>query len=202
MSSFIPHLVNFSAGRVYFQETADDTALIRRVLDGDPAAFETIVRCYERLAFTVALRMLGDYEDARDATQNAFVKVYEKLDTYDPSHRFFSWMYRILVNECLNARRARRPMEPVDADRADRADPAEREDGVEAEERRRDVRAAILALPVPYREVIVLRHFAAMSYEEMSAALGVPAKTIKSRLHTARTRLAGALAIWGLAHER
>lgn len=183
-------------GRVYFQETADETALVGRAVAGDAGAFESLVECYQRVAFTVALRMLGDYEDARDATQNAFVKVYENLDTYDPRYRFFSWMYRILLNECLNARRARRPTEPVDTERPDEG---ERQDGVEEAERRRDVRAAVLALPVPYREVIVLRHFAAMSYEEMSAALGVPAKTVKSRLHTARNRLAEMLSAWAVS---
>jgi RNA polymerase sigma-70 factor (ECF subfamily) len=181
------------AGRVYFQETADETALIQRTLAGDAAAFESLVACYQRVAFTVALRMLGEYEDARDATQNAFVKVYEHLDSYDPKYRFFSWMYRILINECLNTRRGRRATEVVDPDRADESNA---EDAVETEERRRDVRHALLALPVPYREVIVLRHFAAMSYGEMSVALGVPTKTVKSRLYTARHRLAEMLSAW------
>jgi RNA polymerase sigma-70 factor, ECF subfamily len=180
---------------VYFQQSAVDAALVRRCLDGDTAAFEALVLHYQRMAFTVALRMLGDYEDARDATQNTFIKVFEKLGTYEPQRRFFSWMYRILLNECLNARRARRSSEQIDPDRAE---DAHLEDGVEGAERRRDVRAAILTLPVHYREVIVLRHFAAMSYDEMSAALGVPAKTIKSRLHTARHQLAELLSAWAL----
>jgi RNA polymerase sigma-70 factor (ECF subfamily) len=178
---------------VYFQATADETALIRRTLDGDASAFETLVTCYQRLAFTVALRMLGNYEDAKDATQSAFVKVYENLDTYDPKYRFFSWMYRILVNECLNVRRGRRQTEPVDDDCPEETN---RTDAVEDEERRRDVRTAVLALPLPYREVIVLRHFAVMSYDEMSVALGVPVKTVKSRLYTARQRLAEMLSAW------
>ncbi|HTE93959.1 MAG TPA: sigma-70 family RNA polymerase sigma factor, partial [Bradyrhizobium sp.] len=69
-------------------------------------------------------------------------------------------------------------------------------DAVEAAERRRDVKHAILALAPAYREVIVLRHFAALSYDEMSDAIGVPAKTVKSRLYTARQQLASELAAW------
>jgi RNA polymerase sigma-70 factor (ECF subfamily) len=153
------------------------------------------VNQYQRLAFKVSLRMLGDYEDARDATQNTFIKVFEKLSTYEPRYRFFSWMYRILLNECLNLRRARRPVEELGTDEPSRVGSI---DSVEAAERRRDVRAAILALPVHYREVIVLRHFAQMSYEEISESVGVPVKTVKSRLHTARQQLTRQLSSWAV----
>jgi RNA polymerase sigma-70 factor (ECF subfamily) len=180
---------------VYFHQSADDEALVRRCLDGDLAAFEALVERYQRVAFTVALRIVGEYEDARDATQNTFIKVFEKLSTYEPGHRFFSWMYRILMNECLNAARRRRPTDALDPDQAAAANPVE---AVECAERRRDVKAALMTLPLPYREVIVLRHFAALSYDEMAAALGVPAKTVKSRLHTARRHLAQLLSAWAV----
>ena len=65
------------------------------------SAFEPIVRRYQRVLFSVARRMLGNYEDALDATQNAFIRAYEGLGSYDPNRRFFSWIYRIVVNECL-----------------------------------------------------------------------------------------------------
>ena len=174
----------------------DDAALVKRCLDGETAAFESIVAEYQRLAFTVAFRMLGEYEDARDATQNTFVKAFEKLDTYEPKYRFFSWLYRILVNECLNVRRGRRAVEEISPEQPTGTVLA---DAVEASERRRDVRAALLALPVHYREVIVLRHFAQMSYEEMGDALGLPVKTVKSRLHTARQQLTRLLSAWAVA---
>lgn len=182
---------------MYFHQNTDDAALVRRCLSGETAAFEGLVEAYQRVAFTVALRMLGDYEDARDATQNTFVKAFEKLHSYDPSRRFFSWIYRILVNECLNARRARRPRGELDE--LDTAGPAAvTPDAAEAAERRRDVRAALLALPVHYREVIVLRHFAEMSYEDMATSLGLPVNTVKSRLHIARGHLVRHLAAWAV----
>jgi RNA polymerase sigma-70 factor (ECF subfamily) len=180
---------------VYFHQSVDDAALVRRCLDGETAAFEPLVAEYQRLAFTVAVRMLGDYEDARDATQNTFVKAFEKLGTYDPEYRFFTWLYRILVNECLNVRRGRHAVEELSSTQQVETNPR---DAVETAECRRDVRAALLALPVHYREVIVLRHFAQMSYEEMSVAIGVPLKTVKSRLHTARQQLTRRLSAWAV----
>jgi len=179
---------------VYLDQSADDGAAVKRCLNGEPAAFEVLVGRYQHIMFNVALRMLGDYEDARDAAQNTFVKAYEKLGTYDPERRFFSWMYRILMNECLNLRRrpATEQLGDTEAEVSDSSDV----DAVEAAERKRDVRQAILSLSPAYREVIVLRHFAALSYEQMSEAIGVPTKTVKSRLHTARQQLASELAGW------
>lgn len=175
---------------MYLHQNLDDSALVRRSLEGDAGAFEQLVSSHQRVLFSVALRLMGNYEDARDATQNAFIKVYQRLDTYDPRYRFFSWIYRILVNECLNARRSRNPEHPISDDHHGSDDPGA---SFEAGERKRAVREAILALPLEYREVIVLRHFAALSYEEMAVAIGIPEKTVKSRLHTARQRLLGAL---------
>jgi len=179
---------------VYLDQSVDDAATVRRCLGGEPTAFETLVARYQKVMFNVALRTLGDYEDARDAAQNTFVKAFEKLATYDTERRFFSWLYRILMNECLNLRRrpATRQLgesEDVVANRSDA-------DAVEMAERKRDVKQAILSLSPAYREVIVLRHFAALSYEEMSEAIGVPTKTVKSRLHSSRQQLASELAVW------
>ena len=189
-----PLLTNFSSRPVYFDQSAEDGAAVKRCLNGEPAAFEVLVGRYQQIMFNVALRMLGNYEDARDAAQNTFVKAYEKLGTYDPERRFFSWIYRILMNECLNLRR-RPATEPLgDTEPAMSESPDA--DALESAERKRDVRQAILSLSPAYREVIVLRHFAALSYEQMSEAIGVPTKTVKSRLHTARQQLAGELAGW------
>ena len=169
-------------------EAEHDHVWVARCLRGDPSAFEPIVRRYQRVLFSVAHRMLGNYEDALDVTQNAFVRAYEGLDSYDPNRRFFSWIYRIVVNECLNARRGQRPSEPLsDAIEADPGDgPLQ---SVEAHERSASIEAALVRLSEDHRLVVVLRHFADLSYSEMSDALGVPEKTVKSRLFEARQRL-------------
>ncbi len=164
----------------------DDASLVARSIDGDTAAFETLIVRHERVLFRVALRMLGDYADASDATQATFVKVYEKLGTFSTRYRFFSWIYRILLNECLNTRRNRRPHEEITPELATGGSPLE---ALEAAERRRRVQGALLELPVEYRAVVVLRHFGELSYDDIAATLGVPAKTVKSRLYTARQRL-------------
>jgi RNA polymerase sigma-70 factor, ECF subfamily len=190
-----PLPTNLSSQSVYLDQSVDDATAVKRCLNGEPAAFEALVARYQQVLFNVAFRMLGDYEDARDAAQNTFVKAYEKLATYDPDRRFFSWIYRILMNECLNLRR-RSAIHVLGERTADAVAGRSSPDAVETAERKRDVKHAILALSPAYREVIVLRHFAALSYEEMSEAIGVPAKTVKSRLHSARQQLASELAVW------
>lgn len=177
---------NFSQAGVYVSQDAEDATLVRQCLDGDTAAFNRIVERYQRVIFTVAVRILGDRDQATDAAQNAFVKAYEKLGTFDPARRFFSWIYRIAVNECLNLRRDLRPGDAIPETLDMGPDPFEL---FAVGERRRRVQAAIVALPREYREVVVLRYFAGLSYEEIADAVGVATSVVKSRLYTARQRL-------------
>jgi len=171
-------------------EPNDDLACVARCLRGDASAFEPLVVKYQRVLFAVALRLVANYEDARDVTQNTFVRAYEHLDSYDPERRFFSWIYRIAVNESLNLRRARRPEEAL-------ADPMEvsggQSEAVAAHETAARVERALGKLTEEYREVVVLRYFGDLSYEEIAEAVGVPEKTVKSRLFSARQRLAALL---------
>jgi len=169
----------------------DEDGLIIRCLAGESAAFEPLVARYHPPLFRVAVRLLGDREEARDVTQTTFLKAYRALATCDRQRRFFSWIYRILINECLNIRRSRRPMQGLDDGMAS---PPVGSDPVEAAETRRRVRKALLQLPPDLRDVIVLRHFAEMRYEQIAASVGVPEKTVKSRLFSARQRLCELLA--------
>jgi RNA polymerase sigma-70 factor (ECF subfamily) len=178
---------------VYLSQDLDDAALVNRCRTGDTAAFGILAERHRRVLLSVAYRLLGDREDARDATQSAFVKVFEHLDGYDPGRRFFSWIYAILRNECLNILRARRDTGPVEDELTARATPF---DAAEAAERHQHLQAALLSLPVEQREAIVLRHFAGLSYEEIAGTVGVPAKTVKSRLYAGRQRLGELLLGW------
>jgi RNA polymerase sigma-70 factor (ECF subfamily) len=132
----------------------EDVLRVARCLRGDASAFDAIVKRYQRVLFSVAHRMLGNYEDALDATQNAFVRAYEGLESYDPDRRFFSWIYRIAVNECLNLKRARRPIEPLpDEMEAAAADgPLET---VAAHERSEWIDAALGRLSEPHCRLVV-----------------------------------------------
>ena len=177
---------------MYLQVGAEDEdELIARCLAGDSAAFEPLVARYHLPLFRVAVRLLNDREEARDVTQTAFLKAYKALATCDRQRRFFSWIYRILINECLNNRRAKRPTQVLDDSM-----PAESagSDPLEAGETRQRVRKALLQLPAEQRDVILLRHFAEMRYEQIAAAVGIPEKTVKSRLFSARQRLCELLA--------
>jgi RNA polymerase sigma-70 factor (ECF subfamily) len=178
------------------QNPDDDASLVGRSAGGDDEAFEVLVTRYHRVLFKVALRTLGDYEDASDATQAAFVKAYQNLGSFDPRYRFFSWIYRILLNESLNTRRSRSRREQDDVPEeaavqvAGNGTPLE---ALERTERRQRVQRALLTLPDDYRQVVVLRHFAELSYEDIAATLAIPPRVVKSRLYTARQRLAEAL---------
>ncbi len=169
----------------------DEEILVRRSLEGDREAFGDLVTAHQDVLFNVALRMSGDREDAREIVQTVFLKAWRKLETFDRRHRFFSWIYRIMVNETLNLIARRAPLDPLPEGVRDPG-PAPEDDYARAETGAL-VQAALLELPPRQREVIVLRHFQDLSYREMGDLLGVPEKTVKSRLHDSRRRLEGLL---------
>ena len=172
----------------------EDVLLVQRCLAGDSSAFEPLVTRYHRPLFNLAARLLGSREDALDSTQNAFVKAYEHLDSFDQEQRFFSWLYQILRNECLNAIRSRRPAVPLPDDISASTSPS---DALDRQQRQAAVQSALMELTVEQREVVLLRHFTELSYDEIAASTGVPVKTVKSRLYSARQRLAVLLADQG-----
>lgn len=174
----------------------DDDSLVRRCLSGDTGAFADIVSRYERPLYNVALRVLGNVEDARDATQAAFVKAWMNLGQFDRGRRLFSWLYRIALNESLNRLRARRQLQPLDERLADAGRAPE--EGAEQYERRLQLERGLAQLTNEYREVLVLRHWLQLSYDEIADAIGVPAKTVKSRLFSARARLGEVLRSMGV----
>ena len=163
-----------------------DRALVRRYLDGERAAGEELVNRFHRSVYNVALRMLGNVQDAEDVTQTVFGNAFSALDTYDPKYRFFSWIYRMAVNESLNTLKRRREVVSLDGTFEVAADSSESENAAAAEE---SISRALLDLKPDDRAVVVLRHFVSFSYEEISDVLDVPVKTVKSRLFTARERL-------------
>lgn len=174
----------------------DEEELVRRSLAGDREAFGQLIGAHQHVLFNVALRMTNDPEDARDVTQTTFLKAWRKLSTFDRRHRFFSWIYRIMINETLNLLERRHPHEPLSEELASGADrPEERCQSSEVGD---IVRAAMMLLPADQRQVIVLRHFEQLSYREMSGLLHIPEKTVKSRLYSARQHLGRTLRARGV----
>jgi len=171
--------------------------LVEACLRGDRRAFDKLVDRYEGPLFSAAYRITGSVEDAMDATQNAFVNAYEKLHTFDPSRRFFSWIYRIAVNQSLDMVERRKGQTELDEETpATSRGPAEICDSAEASDH---LERALLELEPHYRTVIVLKHLDGFSYREIAGLLEIPEKTVKSRLYTARQRLRVILTQRGLA---
>jgi RNA polymerase sigma-70 factor, ECF subfamily len=180
-------------------DAGDDCELVQRTRSGDLRAFEGLVARYEGALFNLALRMLGNVEDARDVTQMAFVKAYQHLDRFDGRGRFFSWIYRIAVNESLNARARRRPNVELDESLPWDGNAPDVEAG--RGELRRVVQEVLMELDPPQRKLIVMRHLLHMSHADMSETLGIPEKTVKSRLFTARRAMATLLRRRGVAQS-
>jgi RNA polymerase sigma-70 factor (ECF subfamily) len=175
----------------------EDVMLVEACLRGDRHAFDKLVDRYEGPLYSAAYRITGSVEDAMDATQNAFVNAYEKLHTFDPSYRFFSWIYRIAVNQSLNLVGRRKNQTEIEDDTAIAGQgPAEVFDTAEI---RGQLKRALLELDPHYRTVIVLKHLEGFSYREISELLDIPEKTVKSRLFTARQRLRVVLTERGFA---
>jgi len=152
---------------------------------GEADAFGILLARYQDLYIRFAMRMLGNYEDAEDALQSAFMRAYRGIGACQDPDRFAGWLYRIVVNECrtLGRRRERREQrfvrEPVDHL------PAVSDDGALHE----DIQQALDQLPVEHREAFVLKYVEDMSYEEMSALTGVGISALKMRVKRSCDRL-------------
>lgn len=167
-----------------------DQALVERYRKGDRDAFTDLVIRYQRPIYNAAFWILRSADDARDIAQAVFLKVAEHLDEYDSKHRFFSWIYRIAVNESLNLLRRNGHEEALD-DEIDLPGPESSNPESQARdaEQSRRIERALLSLSPSNRTVLVLRHFSECSYQEIAQILDIDEKTVKSRLFEARHRL-------------
>ncbi len=168
-----------------------DEELVRRTLAGDREAFGVLVERHERRTYNLALRMLGREEDARDATQDAFLTAFRKLASFRGDAAFSTWLHRVTVNACydLLRRSARAPLVARGEDEPGPEPGAPVPDHADATAGAVDVRRALLRLPPEHRAVLVLHDVQDLPYEEVARALGVPVGTVKSRLHRARVAL-------------
>lgn len=172
--------------------------LVARARSGDLPAFNSLVLRFQDAVYGLTLRMLGDPASAEDVTQDAFIRAWQRLETYRGGS-FRSWLFTIAANRARDElrRRARRPSSSLDEarddpDRAD-LDPADAgptaHDLMEQAELRRALEVALRALPDDWREVVVLADIQGLDYAEVAAVAGIPVGTVKSRLSRARGRL-------------
>lgn len=164
-----------------------DQQLIEQVLGGQTNAFGELIDRYMRPLFNVALRMLNSRDDAEDVVQAVFLKAFERLETYDPRFKFFSWIYRMTVNESINTLKQQNRFEVLDWS-LESVDNRPDEEFRERETSDR-VGLALMVLSPEDRAIVLLRHFQEFSYDEIGFILNIPSKTVKSRLYTARQRL-------------
>jgi RNA polymerase sigma-70 factor (ECF subfamily) len=173
--------------------------VVQDVLQGDVDRFAELVKRHQRPIINFLYRMVGDFELALDLSQDVFVRVYGSLDRFDSTYRFTTWLYRIASNCAIDHLRRRRPITTsLDAPQVledgevavqpvgNEPDPARQ---YEARETLGRLERSIDRLPAEYRELILLRHSAHMSYEEMARATRRPLGTVKNRLFRAREAL-------------
>ena len=180
----------------------DEKELIERAQGGDHRAFQTLVEEHQRKAYTVAYGILRDQDAAIDATQDAFVKVFKSLPKFHGQSSFYTWLYRIVVNVCIDKKRkAARSVEveyddsymqstdePVAAPTLASTHIDTPEQAYAREELRTQMGAAMDTLSASHREILVLREVQGMSYDELAETLELPRGTVMSRLFHARKK--------------
>jgi RNA polymerase sigma-70 factor (ECF subfamily) len=170
--------------------------LIQRSLNGDLEAWGEIVSRYKEAAFGIAVAILRNRADAEDAVQDAFVRAYERLDRYDLSRKFSTWLFTVTANVAKNALRKRR-RDPLPKE-VWAEDPARM---VWQEEMEQSVREAVWGLPESYRAPLVLRYWHDLPLEEIGDVLGLRLGTVKTRLHRARALVRAELAARGVIRD-
>jgi RNA polymerase sigma-70 factor (ECF subfamily) len=176
----------------------NDATLVARARQGDEAAFEQLVRRHQRYVLSVAYRVLGDYAEAEDMTQEAFVRAWRGLSGFRGQAQFKTWLYRIVHNLCLNRlpglQRELLQAEPLEEVLPSSAPSVPSR--FEAQERMAFLHAELDRLPEKYRLVLTLRYLQHLSYDEISTILGVPIGTVKTHIHRARRMLTERLRQW------
>jgi len=180
-----------------------DAEAVRRARTGDPEAFEQLVLRHQRRTFNVAFRILGDYDEALDLSQEVFIQAHRSLGQFRGESRFGGWLLAIAVNQCRNRlkhwkRRSRSKHESLSAPIGEGGSDLQRElpdpgttaaEALESRQLEALVREELQHLDEEYRTVLVLRELQDLSYEEIARMLEVPVGTVKSRLHRGRTEL-------------
>ena len=179
-------------------EQLDDRGLVSRILEGDRDRFTELVKRYEKRVVNYVYRITHRYEEAHDLAQEIFVKVFVALDRYDSKYQFSTWLFRIAQNTAIDALRKKSVVEVPIAKPATDEETKDREfadtgvspyRALKNKQLARAIDKAVFELPPDYRELIQLRHFAELSYEEIASMKKLPLGTVKNKLFRARNML-------------
>jgi RNA polymerase sigma-70 factor, ECF subfamily len=172
---------------------------IKQVLKGDRNAFGEIVELYKDKVFQLSFRMLGNRHEAEDIAQEAFIRAYVNIQSFNMNLKFSTWLYRIATNLCIDRLRKKKPDYYLDAEVAGTegftmyshipSDASLPEEDVESLELQESIQKEISKLPDKYRSVIVLKYIEEMSLNEISEILDIPLGTVKTRIHRGREAL-------------
>lgn len=162
----------------------EDIEIVRKCLSGNSNEFEKLIDKYQRVIFNIAYRMTSNYHDAEDITQAVFIKVYEKLDTFHPKFKFFSWIYRIAVNDTINLIKQKKRSEDLKSDLL--STQRTPEESFEEKELNEKLQKALMDIDPEYKILIILKHLQNFSYKEIAYIVDIPEKKVKSRLFSAR----------------
>jgi RNA polymerase sigma-70 factor (ECF subfamily) len=167
----------------------NDVDIIKRCQQGDEEAFSQLVKRYQEKVVWIAYQMIGNYEEARDISQEAFIRVYRSISQFNLMSNFYTWLYRIVVNLCIDHLRKQKPINralsfddigeisanSISADRI-----------LEQQELSQDVHNILQELPVPYRTILLLRDIEGFSCKEIGKIVGCNSNTVRWRLFRAR----------------
>lgn len=172
----------------------EEHVLVQQALAGDQEAFAGLVRAYQAPVYNLAYRMLGTQAEAEEAAQETFVRIYRRLNTYDPQQKLSSWVLAIASHYCVDRLRRRRvtllPLEEAQVPAQTEAAREAPEARLLAREREREIQGLLAELPESYRVVLVLRYWQDLSYQEIAAMLATSESAVKARLHRAREMMA------------
>ena len=183
-------------------DTDEEKLWVLQSRKGDPAAFESLIRRHQRMIHSLTFRMTGSLEDAQDLAQEAFIRAYRQLDSYQGMSKFSSWLYRIAVNVCLNWRQRERRREQVQANWAE-SNEALRSGGDSSNEDvlSQEVQTVLMRLPTQQRAAIVLTVCEGHNHAAAAQILGCSETTVSWRVFTARRKLKRWLSAKGVRNE-
>ena len=172
----------------------DDKRIIGRILTGDEEAYAILINKYKSYAYTIALKIVKDHEEAEEVAQDAFIKVYKHLDKFHQESKFSTWLYRIVFNTAISYQRKHK-MKKESIEIVKYTVVAQDQEEIEQEDRKRFIKRAMEKLPVADQTVVTLFYLEELSLEEIGEITGTKANAVKVKLHRARKKLADELRV-------